>query len=63
MTRTPDNFFQATVTNLSNVSVRLTATTNQSIEADLGAPDQTGPIDSGRQFSACENSVFADRFE
>jgi hypothetical protein len=63
MTRTSDNFFQATVPNLSDVAVRLTATSNQSIEADLGAPDQTGPIDSGRQFSACQNSVFTDRFE
>ena len=64
MARTSDNHFVAQdVPNISNATVRLTANTGQTIQADLGKPSQTGLIDSGSQFMFCQEEIFFDRFE
>jgi hypothetical protein len=63
MTRTTDNHFQSsTVPNLPVATVRITATTGESLIDTLGDTGQTGEIPGSAQFAPCDG-VFADGFE
>jgi len=65
MDRSPDNHFIGMgVPNITDVQVRITATTSETLEASLGNPNNNDVLINGpRQLSVCSSDIFSDKFE